>query len=144
MVDRKKMAHDKIERNEGSMEKYKHIKPCYETNLLMFWDRRRPYKHYLFQRKLSHLITKKYTDIFSPILQRGDSKAGTIITTLEIINPTAYDTSMSARSRRDIGVYFTRLMEKVAAYADNRANLWMDNGWMGQSPLASEIKGFIK
>lgn len=49
-----------------------------------------------------------------------------------------YGTAMSTSPRRDLGVMYTRLTAEIAKYAEDGANIMIDNGWMEQPPMAAD------
>ncbi|MEK3887498.1 DUF3231 family protein [Bacillus sp. FSL K6-3431] len=38
---------------------------------------------------------------------------------------------------QDLGLVYTRLMAKIAKYAEEGANIMIDNGWMEEPPKAA-------
>jgi hypothetical protein len=49
-----------------------------------------------------------------------------------------YGAAMSSSPRRDLGVMYTRLMTDIAKYAEDGANIMINNGWMEQPPIAAD------
>lgn len=47
-----------------------------------------------------------------------------------------YGMSMSSSQRRDLAVIYGRLLAEVGLYAEDGANILINNGWMEQPPLA--------
>lgn len=60
------------------------------------------------------------------------------ITSLNAAGMGNYGISMSASSRRDLGVHYLRLMGEIAKYTEDGANLMIHNGWMEQPPQAAD------
>jgi hypothetical protein len=51
-----------------------------------------------------------------------------------------YATGVGTSLRRDLAVQFTRLSAEIGAYAEDGANLMIENGWMEQPPTAPDHK----
>jgi hypothetical protein len=49
-----------------------------------------------------------------------------------------YGTSLGSSPRRDLGVHYTRLMQEVGTFAEDGANIMINNGWMEQPPMSSD------
>lgn len=49
-----------------------------------------------------------------------------------------YGTSMSTSPRRDIGLHYTRLSTEIGQYAEDGANIMINNGWLEQPPTAAD------
>lgn len=49
-----------------------------------------------------------------------------------------YGTGLATSSRRDLSVQYTRLSAENARYAEDGANIMIENGWMEQPPLAAD------
>jgi hypothetical protein len=49
-----------------------------------------------------------------------------------------YGTSLGTSPRRDIGLHYNRLMQEVLLFAEDGANIMINNGWMEQPPQASD------
>lgn len=43
-----------------------------------------------------------------------------------------YGRNFSASPRRDIGLYYTRLMSEASLLAEDGANIMIENGWLEQ------------
>ncbi|MBP2077049.1 DUF3231 family protein [Oceanobacillus polygoni] len=111
-------------------------------------------------------ISKKHLEVFNSILSNSYLSDGTILLTPEVTESTVppfsdrlmmfltssliasgigqYGTSMSLSPRHDIGLHYTRLMAEIANYANDGANIMIDNGWMEQPPMAADRKGLAK
>lgn len=55
-----------------------------------------------------------------------------------------YGVSMAASPRRDLGTHYSRLTTEIAAYAEDGANIVIENGWMEQPPMAADRKELAK
>ncbi|OLS38123.1 hypothetical protein BTR22_06385 [Alkalihalophilus pseudofirmus] len=60
-----------------------------------------------------------------------------------------YGAAMAASPRKDIGLKYARLLMEISLYAEDGANLMIENGWLEQPPqvpdrneLASKSKGY--
>lgn len=60
------------------------------------------------------------------------------ITTLNSAGIAHYGRGIGLSSRRDLGGIFSRLMLEVSAYAEDGANIMIDNGWLEQPPQAPD------
>ncbi|GGB69895.1 DUF3231 family protein [Fictibacillus barbaricus] len=49
-----------------------------------------------------------------------------------------YGTSLATCTRRDLSAHYVRLSAEIAKYAEDGANLMINNGWMEEPPLASD------
>jgi hypothetical protein len=49
-----------------------------------------------------------------------------------------YGMAVSTSPRRDLGVHYARLAGEIAKYAEDGANIMIDNGWMEQPPRAAD------
>jgi hypothetical protein len=49
-----------------------------------------------------------------------------------------YGTSVSTTLRRDLSVSYLRLTAEIAKYAEDGANIMIDNGWLEEPPLTSD------
>src|SRR5699024_9989482 len=66
------------------------------------------------------------------------------ITTLIASGIGEYGLSMSMSPRHDIGVMYTRLIAEIAAYANEGANILINNAWMEEPPMAADRKKLVK
>ncbi|UOR13442.1 DUF3231 family protein [Halobacillus amylolyticus] len=55
-----------------------------------------------------------------------------------------YGASMSTSPRRDLGLMYTRLTPEIAMYAEDGANIMIENGWMEQPPQAADRGELVK
>jgi hypothetical protein len=55
-----------------------------------------------------------------------------------------YGAAMSTSPRRDLGLMYTRLMAEIAKYAEDGANIMIDNGWMEEPPKAADRNEIAK
>ncbi len=112
------------------------------------------------------VIAGKHTEIFSSILHEENLHEGTLLMTSEVTDSTEspfsdklmlflvttliasgigqYGTSMSVSPRRVLAAYVTRLFARITKYAEDGANIMIDNGWMEQPPMAADRKGLAK
>lgn len=65
------------------------------------------------------------------------------ITTLIASSIGEYGLSMSMSPRHDIGVMYTRLIAEIAAYANEGANIMINNAWMEEPPMAADRKKLV-
>lgn len=49
-----------------------------------------------------------------------------------------YGTSLGTSPRRDIGLHYNRLIQEVLLFAEDGANIMINNGWMEQPPQATD------
>jgi hypothetical protein len=112
--------------------------------------------HY-FQRGKE--IAKKHIDIFSEFLMKEDIPAPIpwdlhindskipplsdklmmfLVTLISASGVGNYGLAMAASQRRDLGVIYTRLLGEVAIYAEDGANIAINNGWMEEPPHATD------
>ncbi len=49
-----------------------------------------------------------------------------------------YGTALSVNSRRDLGAKYVMFTEELAKFAEDGANLMIENGWLEQPPLATD------
>jgi hypothetical protein len=49
-----------------------------------------------------------------------------------------YAAGMATSMRRDLSVHYVRLTAEISAYAEDGANIMIENGWLEQPPLASD------
>jgi len=110
-------------------------------------------------------ISGKHKDVFNEILNQ-DYLSGGLLKTSEVTNSTEapfsdklmmnlvttliasgiaqYGTAISASPRHDLGVQYTRLMAEIAKYANEGANILIENGWMEQPPIAADRKNLAQ
>jgi hypothetical protein len=55
-----------------------------------------------------------------------------------------YGTSMSTSMRRDIQSHYSRLIAEIGKYAEDGANIMIDNGWMEKPPQSPDRQKIIK
>jgi hypothetical protein len=60
------------------------------------------------------------------------------VTALISIGISHYGASFGTSARRDLGALYPRLMAEIANYAENGANIMIDNGWLEQPPQAPD------
>ncbi|SDI03510.1 DUF3231 family protein [Alteribacillus bidgolensis] len=110
-------------------------------------------------------IAAKHTEIFGSILREGDipvpvswdSEVTTSTTApfsdkLMMFHTTAliaigmgyYGTSMATTMRRDIQVHYSRLTMELGKYAEDGANIMIENGWMENPPQAPDRNELAK
>ncbi|WP_227938401.1 DUF3231 family protein [Alkalihalobacillus deserti] len=104
-------------------------------------------------------IADKHTEIFGSILSDdllpsasawdalpSDSNVPTfsdklIMSIIEALNGMGighYGKALGTSTRRDLGAHYTRLISEVALYAEDGANIMIENGWMEQIPQAPD------
>lgn len=88
------------------------------------------------------LMTSSVTD--STVAPFSDKLMMNVVTTLIASGLAQYGTAMSASPRHDLGVQYTRLMAEIAKYANEGANILIENGWMEQPPIAADRKKLAK
>ncbi|AGK53207.1 DUF3231 family protein [Bacillus sp. 1NLA3E] len=49
-----------------------------------------------------------------------------------------YGMSIGQSPRRDLGTHYARLLTEITAYAEDGANIMIDNGWLEQPPQATD------
>lgn len=49
-----------------------------------------------------------------------------------------YGTSIAMSPRRDLGVHYTRLSAEILKFAEDGANIMINNGWLEQPPIAAD------
>ncbi len=49
-----------------------------------------------------------------------------------------YGAALASSSRRDVSSHYTRLMTEILQYAEDGANIMINNGWMEQPPQADD------
>jgi hypothetical protein len=100
-------------------------------------------------------IASKHVEVFSSIMSEDkvsapmgsdtmvtDSTVAPFSDKLMMFNVTGataigmgyYGSSMSTAARRDLALHYTRLTAEIALYAEDGANLLIDNGWMEEPP----------
>ncbi|GIN57352.1 hypothetical protein J8TS2_16710 [Lederbergia ruris] len=111
-------------------------------------------------------IATKHLEIFSSILNKEFINDGSRILTSEVTNSTnapfsdklmmflvttliasgmgQYGSSMSISPRHDLGVQYARLMAEIGKYANQGANILINNAWMEQPPIAADRKNLAK
>ncbi|WP_156291043.1 DUF3231 family protein [Oceanobacillus salinisoli] len=88
------------------------------------------------------LMTSKVTDSTeSPF---SDKLMMYFVNSLSSAGIAQYGRSMSESPRHDLGVHYTRLIAEIANYADDGANIMIDNGWMEKPPMAPDRKNLAK
>jgi hypothetical protein len=55
-----------------------------------------------------------------------------------------YGTALSVTSRRDIGLQYVMLTAELVSYAEDGANLMIENGWLEEPPKASDRRALAK
>jgi spore coat protein CotF len=55
-----------------------------------------------------------------------------------------YGAALSISMRKDISVNYTRLLAEIAQYAEDGANIMIENGWMEQPPQADDRDALAK
>jgi hypothetical protein len=55
-----------------------------------------------------------------------------------------YGTSLSVNPRHDLGAHYTQLMAEVGQYANDGANIMINNQWLEQPPLAADRKALSR
>jgi hypothetical protein len=55
-----------------------------------------------------------------------------------------YGASLGASPRRDIGAAYVRLMAEIVEFAEDGANLMIDNGWLEKPPSAPDRKALAR
>ncbi|MFC4023274.1 DUF3231 family protein [Oceanobacillus longus] len=107
-------------------------------------------------------ISGKHVEIFESILNDDYLSDGAYLLTSEVTDSTTppfsdklmlflvsmligygigqYGVSMSVSPRRDLGAHYTRLIAEIAQYAEDGANIMINNGWMEQPPMAADRK----
>jgi hypothetical protein len=106
-------------------------------------------------------ISSKHLEIFSSVLRESDIPSAlpwdTAVTDstiapfsdkLMLFQATAmnalgiayYGTSMSTSVRHDISAHYARLMAEIGKYAEDGANLMIENGWLEEPPRAIDHK----
>lgn len=88
------------------------------------------------------LMTPEVTDSITPPF--SDKLMIDLITSLIASGLGQYGASMAASPRRDLGTHYTRLTAEIAAYAEDGANIMIDNAWMEQPPMAADRKDLAK
>jgi hypothetical protein len=104
-------------------------------------------------------IAQKHVEIFGPILREGDlpvpmtwdmevadstvppfSDKLMMFTTTQLIaiGMGYYGTSMATTVRRDLQTHYSRLISEIGLYAEDGANIMIDNGWMEKPPSAPD------
>lgn len=58
------------------------------------------------------------------------------VTALIALSIGYYGTAMAMSPRRDIGLKYIQLTQEILAYAEDGANIMIDNGWLEQPPMA--------
>ncbi|MGG1576119.1 DUF3231 family protein, partial [Fictibacillus sp. NRS-1165] len=110
-------------------------------------------------------IAQKHITLFSTILENEDIPGprfwDTIVTAetaapfsdkLMLFHASAmsaagianYGASMAASPRRDIGLKYSRILVEVSLYAEDGANLMIDNGWLEEPPQSPDREHLIK
>jgi hypothetical protein len=54
-----------------------------------------------------------------------------------------YGASMGASQRRDLGSHYTRLTAEIMQYAEDGANILIDNAWLEQPPTSADRDALI-
>jgi hypothetical protein len=109
-------------------------------------------------------IATKHVEIFSSVLVEDDIPAPAswdLMPTQSILSPFSdklimfhiaalnaagvgyYGASLGASQRRDLGGHYTRLSAEVLQYAEDGANMMIDNAWMEQPPTAPDREALI-
>lgn len=88
------------------------------------------------------LLTSEVTD--STEAPFSDKLMMTFITILITMGIAGYGSALSMSPRRDLGVMYTRLMGEIALYAEDGAEILIQNGWLEQPPMAADRKGLAK
>jgi hypothetical protein len=104
-------------------------------------------------------ISSKHTEIFSSMLGENhlpvpmtwdseitDSKVAPFSDKMMMFMTTAlialsigfYSTSAATSVRRDLSVHYVRLSAEIAKYAEDGANIMIDNGWLEEPPLSED------
>jgi hypothetical protein len=104
-------------------------------------------------------IASKHTEVFSSLLRRDNVPApmpwDANVTDSQIppfsdklmmyhifmLNAAGvgnYGTAIASSTRRDLGANYARLMTEVGLYAEDGANIMIENGWMEQPPKADD------
>jgi hypothetical protein len=60
------------------------------------------------------------------------------VTALGSIGVSHYGASLGTSARRDLGALYSRLMAEIVQYAEDGANIMIDNGWLEQPPQAPD------
>jgi spore coat protein CotF len=111
-------------------------------------------------------IAGKHFEIFTSLLQEDYSSAGVLNLTSDVtdskIAPFSdklmmyhiaaliasgigqYGVAMASSPRHDLGVHYGRLTTEIGHYADDGANIMINNGWMEQPPVAADRKVLAK
>ncbi|WP_170007976.1 DUF3231 family protein [Bacillus fonticola] len=110
-------------------------------------------------------ISSKHLQVFSKILQENDLPASipwdegvtdsTVppfsdklmlfqVTSMNALGVAYYGTAVSTTFRRDLLVDYTRLIAEIGKYAEDGANLLIENGWMEEPPRMIDHDGLAK
>lgn len=111
-------------------------------------------------------ISGKHLEVFSSKLYEDYLSRGTLNLTSEVTDSTVspfsdklmmyhvaaliasgigqYGVAMAASPRHDLSVTYARLSTEIAHYADDGANIMINNGWMEQPPRAADRKKLAK
>lgn len=110
-------------------------------------------------------ISKKHIEMFGSILREDrltvpmlsgaiatDSKVAPFsdklmmfhITALIAISIAQYGAGLSTSPRHDLAVNYARLSAELSQYAQDGANLMVENGWLEQPPLNADRKELVK
>jgi Protein of unknown function (DUF3231) len=76
-------------------------------------------------------VTNSTTQLFSDKLMMY------VTTSLITIGTGYYGASLGASTRRDLGVHYGRFITEISQYAEDGANIMIENGWLEQPPSAS-------
>jgi hypothetical protein len=112
-------------------------------------------------------LARKHHEVFESLL-REDDLSGTINYTSEVTDSTVtpfsdklmmyhtsfqaapligqYGISIASSPRRDLSTHYSRLLAEVGLFAEDGANIMIDNGWMEQPPKSAdrEALAYIK
>jgi hypothetical protein len=55
-----------------------------------------------------------------------------------------YGAATGTSSRRDLGAHFTRLSAEIALYAEDGANIMIENGWLEKPPHAMDRRNLAE
>lgn len=111
-------------------------------------------------------ISQKHLEVFSSILNENHLPQGALLATSEVTESTIapfsdkmmmflvstliasgigqYGVSLAASPRHDLGAHYVRLTAEIANYANDGANIMINNGWMEQPPIAADRKSLAK
>lgn len=90
----------------------------------------------------AQLLTSEVTD--STVAPFSDKLMMELVATLIASGIGQYGVSMAASPRRDLGTHYARLTTEIAAYAEDGANILIDNAWMEQPPMAADRRELAK